>query len=165
MKKNKVAKLVGLAVVVMLFSPAIASAFGGKELNDDVKGDPSFRPPIPRFMVHQYDTDADGQLSQQERETAHAEILEEYDTDGDGKLSRKERRAVRDAAHDAFVAKYDTDGDQKISAEERDAIKADLIAQYDKDGDEALSKDELPWGGPGGRHGLGGRGGRGGPRR
>jgi hypothetical protein len=161
MKKNTMPKLVGLAVVAMLFIPAVGNAFGGKGLNDDVQGDSSFRTKIPPFLAQQYDTDSDGQLSEQEREAAHAAIFEKYDTDGDGELSREERRAVRDAARDAFIAKYDTDGDGEISNEERDAVKADFIKRYDTDGDGALSKDELPWGGPGQRCGFGGRGGHG----
>lgn len=165
MKKNTMAKLVALAVVGILFSPAAGSAFGGKGLYDDGKGDPSFRQRIPLFMTQQYDTDGDGTLSEQEREAAHAAILEKYDTDGDGGLSREERRAVRDAARDAFIAKYDTDGDGEISTEERDAVKADFIERHDTNGDGALSKDELPDRRPGGRCGFGGRGGRGGPRR
>lgn len=161
MKKSTLAKLVTLAVVAMLISPAIGNAFGGRGLNDDAKGDPSSGPRIPPFMAQQYDTDGDGQLSQQEREAAQAAILEKYDIDGDGKLSREERRAVRDAAHDACIEKYDTDGNGELSGEERDAIKADFIKRYDTDGDNVLSKDELPEGGP---CGFGGRGGRGGPR-
>jgi len=162
MRKNTLAKMVGLAVVAMLMSPAVVGAFGGRGLNDDVKGDPSFRPPIPPFMAQLYDTDGDGELSNEEREAAHTGIMEDYDVDGDGKLSRDERRAVRQAAHNAFIAKYDTDGDSEISSEERDAIKSDFIERHDTDGDKALSKDELPWDGPGKRCGFGRRGG---PRR
>ena len=160
MKKSTMTKLIVLAVVAMLFSPAVGNAFGGKKCDDDTKGDPSLGSRIPPFMVQQYDTDGDGALSDQEREAAHAAILAKYDTNGDGKLSRGERRAVRDAAHDAFLAKYDTNGDGEISSEERDAIKADFIERFDTNGDGALSKDELP----DGPYDFGGRGGHGGPR-
>jgi len=159
MKKNTMAKLIALAIVAMLFSPAVGNAFGGKRFNDAGAGDRSCS--IPPLMAQQYDADGDGQLSDQERETAQAAILAKYDTDGDGELSRVERRAVGDAARDAFLAKYDTDGDGTISTEERDAVKADFIERFDTNGDGALSKDELP----DGRCGFGGPGGRRGPRR
>ena len=171
MKKSTMAKLVVLAAIAMLFSPAVGNAFGGKRFNDDGRGNPSDH--IPPVLAQQYDTDGDGTLSDQEREAAHAAILEKYDTDGDGELSRKERHAVRDAAHDAFVAKYDTDGDGELSSEERDAVKADFIERFDTDGDGLLSKDELPDRGARGRRdgscfdgeeGLGGNKGRGGGR-
>ncbi|MEA2102556.1 MAG: hypothetical protein U9P80_08280, partial [Thermodesulfobacteriota bacterium] len=111
MKRNTMVKLVFLVVFAMLLSPAIGNAFGKKGFSDDARDDPSFQTRIPLFIVQQYDTDADGQLSDEERETAHAAILEQHDIDGDGKLSWTERRSVRDAAHEAFIAKYDTDGD------------------------------------------------------
>jgi hypothetical protein len=160
MEKSTMAILVFFGVVAVLFSPGVCNAFGGKDITDDTMGDHSFRLKIPPFMAQQYDTDGDGQLSEQECEAAHAAILEKYDTDGDGKLSRRERHAMREAVHDTLMAKYDTDGDGEISSEERDVIKADFIKRFDVDGDGKLSKDELPDRGPfgpGGRKGHCGR--------
>ena len=153
MRKNTISKLVMLAALVMLISPAVSYAFGGKADRDGKRGDAGHQRPIPPIIAQQYDADGDGQLSDEEREAAHAAILKEFDVDGDGELSRQERRAVGDAARDAFTAKYDTDGDGEISAEERDAVKADFIERHDSNGDGLLSKDEIPDRGFGGRRG------------
>ena len=152
------AKLVVLAAVAMLFSPAICNAFGGKAGGEGKSYNAGHQMRIPPFMAQKYDTDADGKLSDIERKAARAAIIEKYDVDGDGELSRKERRAVRDAAHDAFIERYDADGDGEVSEQEHDAAKADFIDRHDKDGDGALSKDELPWGRDGKRGGPGRRG-------
>ena len=174
MKNGTMSKLILLAAVAMLLSPAIANAFGKRANSDGASGDFPPGPGIPPFLAQQYDTDGDGQLSDEEHEAAQAAILEKYDTDGDGVLSRAEMHALHEDGREAFMAKYDTDDDGELSSEERDAIKADFIEQFDTDGDGLLSKDELPDRRARGRRdgscfdggeGFGGNKGRGGPRR
>jgi hypothetical protein len=57
-------------------------------------------------MIEKFDLDQDGQLSESEREAAHAQFeldhpeiaakrLEQLDTDGDGQISEEERQAGR----------------------------------------------------------------------
>ena len=41
------------------------------------------------------DLDGDGTVSEEERKTAHAEMLKRLDTNGDGEISKEEREAAR----------------------------------------------------------------------
>jgi len=104
-------------------------------------------------LLGEYDTDGDGELSDEERAAAvadrRAEILAEYDVDGDGELSdderaaaREGRQAEREARRAERLAAIDTDGDGEISDEEREAARAARLAEYDTDGDGELSDEE-----------------------
>lgn len=88
----------------------------------------------------------------------------EYDTDGDGQLSDEERetmkearRAERDARREEMVAKYDADGDGQLSDAERAVMKTErvqgMVDRLDGDGDGKLTQAELEDGRGGGRRG------------
>jgi len=140
MKKEKWGSL-GLRVMVFL---TILTVFMIPGLCNAAQENASHEgmPPIPPELAEQYDSDGDGELSDDERDAAREAFMEEFDTDGDGELSREERHAVREALHDAFIERYDTDGDGELSQEERETARADFVERFDADGDGELSEDE-----------------------
>jgi len=65
---------------------------------------PAFAGDRRERALERWDTNGDGEISQQERDAAKAEVeekraavLEQYDENGDGKLDREERQAAREA--------------------------------------------------------------------
>lgn len=122
-------------------------------------------------LMHIYDADRDGELSEEERlvmlddfsircDVLHERALEEFDADGDGELSDDERAVARAAARenrgerrDLMLEEYDTDGDGEISREEGRALREARRAQmeerraactsaFDVDGDGEWNDDE-----------------------
>jgi Ca2+-binding EF-hand superfamily protein len=111
----------------------------------------------------QFDTDGDGQLSdeertamkesmQAEREARRAEQMAKFDTDGDGKFSDAERAVMRTERMQNMVTKLDADGDGKVSQAELEARRDGKrggnrppmdFAAADTDHDGALSAEEL----------------------
>jgi len=142
MRNGKWKQMVCMVVLAVFFIPGLIHAFGPGSSGAGL-------PPVPPFMVEQYDADGDRRLSAEEEQTAREAFMERFDTDADGELSRREMHAVMRASREAFIEKYDTDGDGEISQEEHEAARADFIALYDTDGDGKLSSDELPGFGPG----------------
>lgn len=80
-------------------------------------------------VIQKYDTNKDGQLSDQEkaalhadmkakREQKHKEMLNKFDTNKDGKLDENERKAAQDAFAEERFKKLDTDGNGQISLSE-----------------------------------------------
>jgi Ca2+-binding EF-hand superfamily protein len=147
---------------------ALAMLAGGKVPGDDRQAKVGWR---QRYAVaiRQYDTDGDGQLSDQERQAAfaawrearRAQLLARYDADGDRVLSADERRAVqqqrrrrRRQAQQAIRLKYfDDDGDGTLSDAEQDNIERfeegfrklqrDVrLRMSDADGDGQVSREE-----------------------
>jgi len=110
-------------------------------------------------MMEKFDTNGDGELSEEERAAAKAEM----------EARRDERRAEMEKKRAEFLGKYDTDGDGELSEEERkaarEARKAEMLAKYDKNGDGELSEGErnqmrkdFEGKRPGGKHRKGGHG-------
>ncbi len=93
-----------------------------------------------RQMVQRYDRDRDGEISEEERQRAFAEMrerdrrraLEEYDRDGDGELGDDERAAMRSDEARPWKEKirewqlrdYDLDGDGELDEDETADLKA-----------------------------------------
>ncbi|MBL7219195.1 MAG: hypothetical protein ISS69_03700 [Phycisphaerae bacterium] len=88
------------------------------------------------------------------RTSGRADFMDKYDTDGDGQLSEEERNAMREAFRKRAIGKYDKDGDGKLSEEERRAMRKDRggmwaaaterwrLQHFDLDGDGKLSEAE-----------------------
>jgi len=87
---------------------------------------------VKEYILEKYDTDDDGELSDDEKETLKADIdeaveerkknaLENFDADDDGKLSKEEREAVRAAKKAQMLKEYDADGDGELSKDEKEA--------------------------------------------
>jgi Ca2+-binding EF-hand superfamily protein len=106
--------------------------------------------------VKKYDSDGDGELSEEESKVAREKVTAEFeklrddftskwDADKDGKLSEEERTAMRDSIRsraEDLRKEIDADGDGKVSREERMAFFDKLKKTYDLDGDGVLNSDE-----------------------
>ena len=113
-----------------------------------------------RFILHRdeifdrIDTDDDGQLSQEEREAARAEV---EDRVANGEINRRRIRPERRRARHHLLKRlkwaYDVDGDQQLDATERQALMSGLearcemrrdrfIAMFDADNDGQLNEEE-----------------------
>ena len=118
-------------------------------------------------MMSRYDTDGDGEISDEERQAARdamrarrdemrAQWVSRWDKDGDGELSEEEMgeaRAEREKARKEFEAvlvdRFDADGDGELSEIEREAAYTamrtearDYFNSFDSDGDGQLSDAE-----------------------
>ena len=108
----------------------------------------------------QFDTDGDGQLSdderaamkasmQAEREQRRQDMIAKFDKDGDGQLSDDEKLAMKTERAQGMVTHLDSDGDGKVSQAELDAAGGGRhgppidFAAADTDHDGALSAAEL----------------------
>jgi Ca2+-binding EF-hand superfamily protein len=122
-------------------------------------------------LLHVYDADHDGQLSEQEQDELEADlevrcdnrlqvITEEFDSDGDGALSEEEwetasaaLRARFEEHKQEFEQRFDADADGVLSESEREAARQAMrdefearrqarLAAADTDGDGTLSESE-----------------------
>lgn len=105
-------------------------------------------------FLEKFDTDGDGQLSQEERDAARGamgkggkghgprkghghlskeEMLEKFDTDKDGKLSDDERKAAHEAMKAKALEKFDADGDGQLSDDEKKAAHEAMKGQRGKE--------------------------------
>ncbi|MSU89526.1 hypothetical protein GE300_07845 [Rhodobacteraceae bacterium 2CG4] len=101
---------------------------------------------MARF-AEQFDTDADGNITQQEIDAARAAQLAEFDADGDGALTLQEYEALwldamRERMVDRFQA-HDDDGDGSVTAEEFGEEFAGIVARRDRNGDGVLNADDM----------------------
>lgn len=99
------------------------------------------------------DADGDGQLTQEELESAKSMMLAELDSDGDGMVSEEELAAAIEARMSERAASYaarmierlDEDGDGMVSVDEfsghGDSDK--LFSRLDRDEDGMISEDEF----------------------
>lgn len=89
-------------------------------------------------FMKKFDTDADGQLSETEREAAREVMFERmalkrFDADGDGVLSdteRAEAEAFRAEREQRLLSKFDADGDGELSLEERKAAREEMKGKF-----------------------------------
>lgn len=97
--------------------------------------------------IARFDTDGDGQISDEERAAARKqrqeEMLARMDRDGDGKVSEEERAAVRHERATSMFERLDTDGDGKLSPEEMSGGRFNRLEGADTNGDGTISVDEL----------------------
>lgn len=70
-----------------------------------------------------YDTNGDGQLSEQEMQAAKAQLITTYDSNGDGQLSEAEKQAARTQLAAQAKSRLDTDGDGQVSEAEKQAAR------------------------------------------
>jgi Ca2+-binding EF-hand superfamily protein len=117
-------------------------------------------------VVERFDSDGDGDLSEDERAALVDEfgdpterfdlLVSIYDTDASGELEASELDAVKtdiearcESRREALLERFDADGDGTLDDEERDAARdalrerfaerhAERIGQFDRDGDGRL---------------------------
>ena len=68
----------------------------------------------------------------------HMGFFEEFDTNADGKLTQEEVDAVRQER----LKKFDANGDGRVSAEEFNERFAKMVRRMDRDGDGDLDADD-----------------------
>jgi len=121
---------------------------------------PESRPPLPLPPGPRDPGDHAEPLGNDDEHAAalRRKFMEKYDTDGDGNLSEEEGRAagrgMRDEQRDRMTERFDADRDGKLDKEERDRMQADragpwrdamkewALADYDADGDGELDEKE-----------------------
>ncbi|MEM9230871.1 MAG: calcium-binding protein [Pseudomonadota bacterium] len=104
-----------------------------------------------RFM-ETFDTNADGDLTQEEIDSTRAERLARFDVNTDGVLTLDEFEALwLDAMRERMVDRFqshDDDGDGQVTAEEFGDRFANIVTRRDTNGDGVLNADDLRRGGP-----------------
>ena len=126
---------------------------GGKGMRGGDRGDRGQRGAMmmERF-AEQFDTNGDGDITQEEIDAARAAQLVEFDADGDGSLSLDEYEALwldamRDRMVDRFQA-HDDDGDGVVTAEEFGEEFTKIVERRDRNGDGVLNADDMQRRGP-----------------
>lgn len=97
-------------------------------------------------MMENFDTNGDGQLTQEEIDGARAAQLAEFDADGNGQLTLEEYQALwldamRERMVDRFQA-HDDDGDGQVTVEEFNEDFDSIVERFDRNGDGVLSTDD-----------------------
>lgn len=99
-----------------------------------------------RALLENYDSDADGTLTQDELNAGRLAQLTEFDTDGNGTLTLEEYQALwLDAMRERMVDRFqshDDDGSGEITFEEFNERFANMIARMDRNEDGALSEED-----------------------
>ena len=127
-----------------LFLIVAAMAFWGSFQSPVLAGE-DYAPGSERFM-EKFDTDGDGIISEEERESARAHMRERFGADGPGRMGPGMGR-------DRMLEKFDADGDGTLSEaekeeahrfmqERREQFMADRLARFDTDGDGEISDEE-----------------------
>lgn len=99
-------------------------------------------------LMDRYDTNNDGNLTQDEINSTRSKIIDQYDKDKNGKLSlgefqnlwikRNNRRMVRS------FQRFDKDGDAQITREEYNQPTARLVERLDRNRDGTFSPQDRP---------------------
>ena len=82
--------------------------------------------PAASAALGKYDTNGDGQLSDQEWQAAQSDLLKTYDADGDGQLSESEKQQARQQLSAQYKSRMDTNGDGQVSEAEKQAARQRL---------------------------------------
>lgn len=97
-------------------------------------------------LIENFDTNADGDITQAEIDTARTARLAEFDANSDGALSLEEFEALwLDAMRDRMVDRFqshDDDGDGLVTGEEFNQRFANLVSRHDQNGDGLLNTDD-----------------------
>ncbi len=113
--------------------------------------------------IEEIDSNHDGSISKQERETVSAKRFADTDTNNDGKISAKEMRkskekheAMREAKREEHhFSKMDENGDGKLTQDEFATRHDRRLARLDANDDGDISKEELEAGHDRkGKHGM-----------
>lgn len=87
---------------------------------------------VPHGNHDKWDTDSDGKISDEERETVreeqHRRMLERYDTDEDGRLSEVEREWMHEAMEDRrrrLLERYDVNVNGRLDPDEATEARRD----------------------------------------
>ncbi|WP_341366899.1 hypothetical protein [Yoonia sp. BS5-3] len=93
-----------------------------------------------------YDTNADGDITQEEVDAVRAARLAEFDADQDGQLSLSEYEALwlnamRERMVDRFQS-HDDDGDGLVTVDEFGENFANLVERADRNDDGVLNADD-----------------------
>lgn len=98
------------------------------------------------------DTNADGQVTPAEFQSAAAERIAAADSDGDGAVTPDEMKQHMKSKHAehkaAFVAKLDANGDGELSRDEVSRMPEEKFTELDTDGNGTLSVEEFSAAGP-----------------
>ncbi len=131
-------KTLTLAGITLLALPAAAYA-------QDRGHDRHHRGGMDRMMAT-YDTNEDGQITQEEIDGFRATRLAEFDTDGNGSLSLSEYEALwLDAYRERMVdnfQRHDDDGDGMVTVEEFGEDQSRIVARMDSNDDGVLTQDD-----------------------
>ncbi|WP_411825878.1 EF-hand domain-containing protein [Luteolibacter sp. AS25] len=136
------------SIIIVAASLGLIGAVSAKPEQGKKRPEGHGGPPVPAEVLEKFDTDKDGKLSKEERDSQSEEIkaameehkaamLEKFDTDKDGELSKEERKAM-------MMEKFDTDGDGTLSDAEKEEMKKSM-------------GDRGPRGEKGGKGGKGGK--------
>lgn len=97
-------------------------------------------------LMENFDTNEDGQLTQEEIDTARTAKLAEFDADGNGQLTLEEYQALwLDAMRERMVDRFqshDDDGDGQVTVEEFNENFANIVERMDRNEDGVLSADD-----------------------
>jgi len=147
------------ATLIIATLPAVSFADGRNHDGDD-HGRRGGGPQAAQMLMS-YDTDGDGNITQDEIDAFRTARLAEFDADGNGTLSLEEYQALwLDAYRERMVdnfQRHDDDGDGIVTLEEFSEDQANMVARMDRNGDGVLNADDRPERGErGGRDGRGG---------
>lgn len=79
---------------------------------------------MPPHIMEQFDTDGDGQLNEEERETMRVALGAEGRPIGREGQGRKGRRQMSPEMREKILAEFDADGDGELNEDERAAARA-----------------------------------------
>jgi hypothetical protein len=101
----------------------------------------------PMMLFEMFDTNKDGQITQEEINAVRDERFAKFDTDHDGKLSLQEYEALwLDAMRPRMVRQFqanDADGDAAITPEEFRARYSRIVVMLDANGDGIVTREEV----------------------
>lgn len=103
--------------------------------------------PVLANLLAQYDTNADGAVTQAEINDTRANRLKQFDRNTDGKLSLEEYQALwLDAYRRQMVdqfQRHDDDGDGAVTVEEFNEDFANLVRRNDANGDGKVDAQDV----------------------
>ncbi len=98
-------------------------------------------------MMESFDTDQDGQLTQEEIDRTRGERFAAFDADGDQRLSLAEYEKLwLDAMRETMVDRFqhlDADGDAQVTAEEFKRPFSRMVRRMDHNDDGVIDRDDF----------------------